>query len=94
MARHFDRRGYLRVENALMADQTRRLDQRTNEWTSISPRLYQKRDPALPPHFYAKWNVADIRDGVGKRPADIDPGLPMTEVIKEVQRRGKPTMKV
>jgi hypothetical protein len=70
-----------------------RLDQRTNEWTSIPPRLYQKRDPALPPHFYAKWNVTDIQDGVGKRPADLDRGLPMTEVIKEVQRRGRLRMK-
>ena len=77
----------------LQAYFSNRLDPRTNEWTSIPPRLYQKSDPALPPHFYAKWNVTDIQDGVGKRPADIDPGLPMTEVIKEVQRRGKLKMK-
>lgn len=77
----------------LQAYFSNRLDQRTNEWTSIPPRLYQKSDPALPPHFYAKWNVTDIQDGVGKRPADIDPGLPMTEVIKEVQRRGMLKMK-
>jgi hypothetical protein len=77
----------------LQAYYSNRLDQRTNEWTSIPPRLYQKRDPALPPHFYAKWNVTDIQDGVGKRPADLDPALPMTEVIKEVQRRGKLKMK-
>lgn len=73
----------------LQAYFSNRLDQRTNEWTSIPPRLYQKSDPALPAHFYAKWNVTNIQDGVGKRPADLDPGLPMTEVIKEVQRRGK-----
>lgn len=73
----------------LQAYFSNRLDQRTNEWTSIPPRLYQKCDPALPPHFYAKWNLTNIQDGVGKRPADIDPGLPLTEVIKEVQRRGK-----
>jgi hypothetical protein len=78
----------------LQAYFSNRLDQRTNEWTSIPPRLYQKSDPALPPHFYAKWNVTNIQDGVGKRPADIDPGLPMTEVIKEVQRRGRLKMKV
>ena len=78
----------------LQAYFSNRLDQRTNEWTSIPPRLYQKNDPALPPHFYAKWNVTNIQDGVGKRPADIDRGLPMTEVIKEVQRRGKLKMKV
>jgi Phytanoyl-CoA dioxygenase (PhyH) len=77
----------------LQAYFSNRLDQRTNEWTSIPPRLYQKSDPALPPHFYAKWNVTNIQDGVGKRPADLDPGLPMTEVIKEVQRRGKLQMK-
>jgi Phytanoyl-CoA dioxygenase (PhyH) len=77
----------------LQAYFSNRLDQRTNEWTSIPPRLYQKSDPALPPRFYAKWNVTNIQDGVGKRPADIDPGLPMTEVIKEVQRRGKLKMK-
>ena len=77
----------------LQAYFSNRLDQRTNEWTSIPPRLYQKSDPALPPHFYAKWNVTNIQDGVGRRPADIDPGLPMTEVIKEVQRRGKLKMK-
>ena len=70
-----------------------RLDQRTNEWTSIPPRLYHKSDPALPPHFYAKWNVTNIQNGVGKRPADLDAGLPMAEVIKEVQRRGKLKMK-
>ena len=78
----------------LQAYFSNRLDQRTNEWTSIPPRLYQKSDPALPPHFYAKWNVTNIQDGVGKRPADLDPGLPMTEVIKEVQRRGQLKMKV
>jgi ectoine hydroxylase-related dioxygenase (phytanoyl-CoA dioxygenase family) len=77
----------------LQAYYSNRLDQRTNEWTSIPPRLYQKRDPALPRHFYAKWNVTNIQDGVGRRPVDLDPGLPMTEVIKEVQRRGKLKMK-
>jgi hypothetical protein len=77
----------------LQAYYSNRLDQRTNEWTSIPPRLYQKSDPALPPRFYAKWNVTNIQDGVGKRPADLDPGLPLTEVIKEVQRRGKLKMK-
>jgi len=77
----------------LQAYFSNRLDQRTNEWTSIPPRLYQKCDPTLPPYFYAKWNVTNIQDGVGKRPADIAPGLPMTEVIKEVQRRGKLQMK-
>jgi ectoine hydroxylase-related dioxygenase (phytanoyl-CoA dioxygenase family) len=77
----------------LQAYFSNRLDQRTNEWTSIPPRLHQKSDPALPPHFYAKWDVTNIQDGVGKRPADLDPRLPMGEVIKEVQRRGKLKMK-
>jgi ectoine hydroxylase-related dioxygenase (phytanoyl-CoA dioxygenase family) len=67
-------------------------DQRTNEWTEIPPRLYQKQDTNLPPHFYAKWNVKNILEGVGKRPADLDPGLSMSQVIKEVQRRGKMKM--
>lgn len=73
----------------LQAYFSNRLDQRTNEWTRIPPRLYLKKDPALPPHFYAKWNVTNILDGVGKRPPDMDPNLPIADAIKEVQRRGK-----
>lgn len=73
----------------LQAYYSRWRDQRTNEWTEIPPRLYQKQDPSLPPRFYAKWNVRNILDGVGKRPPDLDPALPMLQVIKEVQRRGK-----
>lgn len=76
----------------LQAYYSRWRDQRTNEWTEIPPRLYEKRDPTLPRHFYAKWNVKNILEGVGKRPADLDPGLPMSQVIKEVQRRGKMKM--
>src|SRR5439155_23074405 len=76
----------------LQAYFSNRLDQRTNEWTSIPPRLYQKSDPALPPPFYAKWNVTNILDGVGKRPPDMDPNLSIAEAIKEVQRRGKMKM--
>jgi ectoine hydroxylase-related dioxygenase (phytanoyl-CoA dioxygenase family) len=68
-------------------------DQRTNEWTEIPPRLYQKHDPALPPRFYAKWNVKNILEGVGKRPSDLDPDLPLSQVIKEVQRRAKLKMR-
>src|SRR5262245_1294925 len=67
----------------LQAYYSNRLDQRTNEWTQIPPRLYQKQDPALPPHFYAKWNVTNILDGVGKRPPDLDRSLPLAAVIKE-----------
>lgn len=73
----------------LQAYYSNRLDQRTNEWTQIPARLYKKRDPALPPHFYSKWNVTNILEGVGKRPADMDPAEPLSEVIKEVQRRAK-----
>ena len=73
----------------LQAYYSNRLDQRTNEWTQIPARLYEKQDPALPPHFYSKWNVTNILEGVGKRPADIDPAAPLSEVIKEVQRRAK-----
>jgi ectoine hydroxylase len=76
----------------LQAYYSSRLDQRTNEWTQIPPRLYQKKDPALPPHFYAKWHVTNILEGVGKRPPDLDPKLPLAEAIKEVQRRGKSKM--
>lgn len=76
----------------LQAYYSNRLDQRTNEWTQIPPRLYQKRDPVLPPYFYSKWNVTRILDGVGKRPSDLDPRLPLSEVIREVQRRGKMAM--
>jgi len=68
-------------------------DQRTAEWSEIPPRLYQKRDPALPPFFYSKWNVKKILEGVGKRPPDLDPGLPLSWVIKEVQRRAKMKMR-
>lgn len=76
----------------LQAYYSRWRNQRTNEWTEIPPRLYQKQDLSLPPRFYANWNVKNILDGVGKRPPDLDPTLPMVEVIKEVQRRGKAKM--
>ena len=76
----------------LQAYYSSRLDQRTNEWTEIPARLYQKHDSKLPPYFYSKWNVTNILEGVGKRPADIDPELPLDQVIKEVQRRGKMKM--
>ena len=68
-------------------------DQRTAEWSEIPPRLYQKQDPALPRHFYAKWEVKNILEGVGKRPPDLDPALPLSQVIKEVQRRAKQRMR-
>jgi len=73
----------------LQAYYSRWRNQRTAEWSEIPPRLYQKQDPTLPPYFYAKWNVTNILEGVGKRPPDLDPHLPLSDVIKEVQRRGK-----
>jgi ectoine hydroxylase-related dioxygenase (phytanoyl-CoA dioxygenase family) len=76
----------------LQAYYSNRLDQRTNEWTEIPPRLYQKEDASLPPHFYSKWHVRNILDGVGRRPADIAPDVPLSEVIREVQRRAKAKM--
>jgi phytanoyl-CoA dioxygenase PhyH len=60
---------------------------RTTEWTEIPARLHEKRDPALPPRLYSKWNVTEVLEGVGKKPRDLDPAMPMTEMIKEVQRR-------
>jgi ectoine hydroxylase-related dioxygenase (phytanoyl-CoA dioxygenase family) len=77
----------------LQAYFSRWCDQRTAEWSEIPPRLYEKHDPALPPHFYAKWNVKNVLEGVGKRPADLDPDLPLSLVIKEVQRRAKMKMR-
>jgi len=68
-------------------------DQRTAEWSEIPPRLYRKQDLALPPYLYAKWNVKNTLEGVGKRPPDLDPGLPLSQVIKEVQRRAKIKMR-
>lgn len=67
-------------------------DQRTAEWSEIPERLYGKNDPALPPRFYAKWNETNILEGVGKRPADLSPDLSISEVIREVQRRGRAKM--
>ena len=67
-------------------------DQRTAEWSDIPRRLYAKTDPALPPRFYAKWNVTNILEGVGKRPADLSADLSISEVIREVQRRGRAKM--
>jgi hypothetical protein len=77
----------------LQAYYSRWRDQRTAEWSEIPSRLYQKQDAALPPRLYAKWNVTNILEGVGKRPPDMDPHLPLSEVIREVQRRGKTQMK-
>ncbi len=60
---------------------------RASEWTEIPPRLYQRREPGLPPKLYSKWNVTDVVEGVGKKPRDLDLRMPVTEMIREVQRR-------
>ena len=73
----------------LQAYYSRWRDQRTAEWSEIPARLYEKQDPTLPEYFYSKWNVTNILEGVGRRPADLDPQMPLSDVIKEVQRRGK-----
>ena len=76
----------------LQAYYSRWRDQRTAEWSDIPERLHTKTDPALPHRFYAKWNVSNILEGVGKRPADLSPDLSISEVIQEVQRRGRKAM--
>jgi hypothetical protein len=62
---------------------------RTSEWTDFPPRLYQKNDPTLPPHLYAKWNRTDILDGTGRKPKGLDPTLPQGVLIAEAQRQAK-----
>ena len=60
---------------------------RAQEWTPIPRRLYERRDPSLPPQLYSKYNVTEVVDGVGRKPRDIDPNLPVHEIIREVHRR-------
>ncbi len=81
-----------RQRRTLQAYYSRWRDQRTAEWSEIPRRLYEKTDPALPHRFYDKWNVTNILEGVGKRPADLSPDLSLDEVIREVQRRGREKM--
>ena len=76
----------------LQAYYSRWRNQRTAEWSDIPERLYSKSDPALPRRFYDKWNVTNILEGVGKRPADLSSDLSISEVIQEVQRRGRDAM--
>jgi hypothetical protein len=65
-----------------------RADQpRYSEWTEIPPRLFQKADPGLPPMLYSKWNATQVFEGVGKKPRDLPPSMPVAEMIREVQRR-------
>jgi ectoine hydroxylase-related dioxygenase (phytanoyl-CoA dioxygenase family) len=60
---------------------------RAQEWTPIPKRLYEKKDPNLPPLLYSKYNVTDVVDGVGRKPRDLDPNMPLYDVIREVHRR-------
>ena len=62
---------------------------RITEWSEIPERLYKKVDPALPPHFYSKWNAKEIFEGTGKKPSDMAPDTPTVEAVKEVQRRAR-----
>ncbi len=60
---------------------------RTTEWTPIPSRLYEKVDAALPPLLYSKWNIMESIDGVGRKPRDLDPSMPVAEMLMAVQRR-------
>jgi hypothetical protein len=60
---------------------------RTTEWTTIPSRLYEKVDASLHPLLYSKWNIAESIDGVGRKPRDLDPSMPVAEMLIEVQRR-------
>ncbi len=60
---------------------------RTTEWTEIPSRLYEKIDPDLPPLLYSKWNMTESIDGVGRKPRDLDPSMPVAEMLMAVQRR-------
>ena len=60
---------------------------RAQEWTPIPRRLYERSEPALPAFLYSKYNVTEVVDGVGRRPADLDPSLPVADIIREVHRR-------
>jgi ectoine hydroxylase-related dioxygenase (phytanoyl-CoA dioxygenase family) len=60
---------------------------RYSEWTDIPPRLYQKADSLLPPMLYSKWNASQVFEGVGKKPRDLPPWMPVAEMLREVQKR-------
>jgi ectoine hydroxylase-related dioxygenase (phytanoyl-CoA dioxygenase family) len=60
---------------------------RAQEWTPIPRRLYERTDPTLPPLLYSKYAVTEVVDGVGRRPPDLDPSLPVADIIREVHRR-------
>jgi hypothetical protein len=60
---------------------------RASEWTPIPQRLAERNDPSLPPKLYSKYGLNEVVDGVGKRPRDLDPAMPVNDVIREVHRR-------
>ena len=60
---------------------------RASEWTEIPERLWRRKDPLMPPKLYAKWNRKDVADGVGKKPADLDPSMPVSEMLRAVMLR-------
>jgi hypothetical protein len=55
---------------------------RTSEWSSIPERLYGSGNP-----LYGKWNRADVIDGTGRKPRDLDPMIGAAAMLREVQRR-------
>jgi len=65
---------------------------RYSEWTEIPQRLYDKKDAALPPMLYSKWNATWMFEGVGKKPKDLPPSMSTAEMIREVQRRANPVV--
>jgi ectoine hydroxylase-related dioxygenase (phytanoyl-CoA dioxygenase family) len=60
---------------------------RYSEWTEIPSRLFRKRDETLPPLLYSKWDVTKVFEGVGKKPRDLPQSMPVSEMLREVQRR-------
>jgi hypothetical protein len=60
---------------------------RASEWTPIPRRLYERDDPGLPPKLYSKYGLKEVVDGVGRRPPDLDPAMPVNDAIREVHRR-------
>ena len=62
-------------------------DPRSSEWTEIPARLYNKEDASLPQHLYAKAQLRDIIDGVGRKPRDVPPEMTTAQMLIYQQRR-------
>ena len=60
---------------------------RASEWTPIPHRLLERNTPGVPVSLYSKYGLKDVVDGVGRRPRDLDPAMPVNDVIREVHRR-------